>query len=100
MAPRERSWEQKLNPGSKIGIKKGSVKANIIKMSLLPSNVVIIASKLQRLIIYLNLFSQALNFLVKAHRTRTQASGWEIDVGQFKAVAELTLKLSQGEPNF
>lgn len=100
MAPRERSWEQKLNPGSKIGIKKGSVKANIIKMSLLPSNVVIIASKLQRLKIYLNLFSQALNFLVKAHRTRTQASGWEIDVSQFKAVAELTLKLSQGEPNF
>lgn len=38
---------------------------------------------------------KALNFLVKAHRTRTQASGWEIDVGQFKAVAELTLKLSQ-----
>lgn len=100
MAPRERSWEQKLNPGSKIGIKKGSVKANIFKMSLLPSNVVIIASKLQRLIMYLNLFSQALNFLVKAHRTRTQASGWEIDVNQFKAVAELTLKLSQGEPNF
>lgn len=38
---------------------------------------------------------KALNFLVKAHRTRTQAPGWETDVSQFKAVAELTSKLSQ-----
>ncbi|KAJ7360146.1 Tetratricopeptide repeat domain 27, partial [Desmophyllum pertusum] len=38
---------------------------------------------------------KALNFLVKAHRTRTQAPGWENDVSQFKAVTELTLHLSQ-----
>lgn len=38
---------------------------------------------------------KALNFLVKAHRTRTQAPGWETDVSQFKAVAELTSNLSQ-----
>ncbi|KAL9953055.1 hypothetical protein ACROYT_G040407 [Oculina patagonica] len=38
---------------------------------------------------------KALNFLVKAHRTRTQAPGWENDVSQFKAVIELTLHLSQ-----
>jgi len=38
---------------------------------------------------------KALNFLVKAHRTRTQAPGWENDVSQFKAVIELTVHLCQ-----
>jgi len=38
---------------------------------------------------------KALNFLVKAHRTRTQTPGWENDVSQFKAVIELTVHLSQ-----
>ena len=42
-------------------------------------------------------FLQALNFLVKAHRTRTQTPGWENDVSQFKAVIELTVHLSQSK---
>ena len=37
---------------------------------------------------------------MKAHRTRTQAPGWENDVSQFKAVTELTLHLSQGKLYF
>ncbi|XP_068747500.1 tetratricopeptide repeat protein 27-like [Montipora capricornis] len=37
---------------------------------------------------------KALHFLVKAHRTRTQSSGWENDISQFKEVIALTLHLS------
>ena len=39
---------------------------------------------------------QALHFLVKAHRVRTQTPGWENDVSQFKGVIQLTLHLSEG----
>ncbi|XP_068747496.1 tetratricopeptide repeat protein 27-like [Montipora capricornis] len=40
---------------------------------------------------------KALHFLVKAHRTRTQSSGWENDISQFKEVIALTLHLSDGK---
>lgn len=40
---------------------------------------------------------QALDFLVRAHRTRTQSSGWENDLSQIKEVVELTLHLSDGK---
>ncbi|XP_074616162.1 tetratricopeptide repeat protein 27-like isoform X2 [Acropora palmata] len=37
---------------------------------------------------------KALDFLVRAHRTRTQSSGWDNDLSQIKEVVELTLHLS------
>ena len=40
---------------------------------------------------------QALDFLVRAHRTRTQSSGWENDPSQIKEVVELTLHLNDGK---
>lgn len=40
---------------------------------------------------------QALDFLVRAHRTKTQSPGWENDLSQIKEVVELTLHLSDGK---
>ena len=46
---------------------------------------------------YLWTILQALDFLVRAHRTRTQSPGWDNDLSQIKEVVELTLHLSDGK---